>query len=339
MMINSQLILGDFEKCKDPDLSIVIPTYGRAEYLEKAIDSALSQKAKGCTYEVLVVSNDPNDSLERIVAKYKNVPNFYLYRNESNIGMVGNSNRCAFLARGRYIAFLHDDDYLLENYIGLIEKYVLNDGKIKCFIPGRYIYFENDCSEYRNALKKRLLRNIYFIPSLYRKKIKRILPEHCVKADNNCYFSPSCGTVFEKKAFEEAGGFNADIVYTWDWDFFLNFNLKYEIYTCTEMCAVYRMAANASMRSEVKFDFYDYKRNQYMKFVKDNRICEKFVKKYENEMINSMYVQWPDAISEELKKRGEKLPTVDYKRMKWFKLRKMLYYYNHNLDIQRLMKR
>ena len=39
-------------------LSIVIPTYKRAEFLKEAIDSALNQKDVSINYEVIVVNND-----------------------------------------------------------------------------------------------------------------------------------------------------------------------------------------------------------------------------------------------------------------------------------------
>ena len=36
MQIESKLIMGNFSDIPNPDLSILIPTYGRAKYLEKA---------------------------------------------------------------------------------------------------------------------------------------------------------------------------------------------------------------------------------------------------------------------------------------------------------------
>lgn len=337
-MDESRLIIGDYEKCKSPILSIMIPTYGRADYLVKAIDSALQQKVVQFSYEVVVVSNDPDDSLDTIVDRYKNVDNFFLYRNERNIGMVGNSNRCVNLARGKYIAFLHDDDYLLDNYLRTIEEYVLSDSKIKCFIPGRYILFENDCVAYRKAIKKATLRRIYIIPDLYRKKVKKLSLKDSLRAGTNCYFSPSCGTVFEKKAFAENGGFDNTIIYSWDFDFFLRFNVKYDVYTCSEMCAVYRMAENASLRSEVKYDFYDYQKKRFLALMKENHVDDKYIQQNKDEIIYTIYKQWPEDIKKELLKRGEELPQLNTIRWMVYKLKTLLYYYNHNLDIQRPAK-
>lgn len=339
MQVNSKLLMGDIKNAIVPELSIMIPTYGRATYLEKAIDSAISQKSKKCTYEVVVVSNDPNDAMEHLIAKYGNTENLFIYRNEQNLGMVGNSNRCVDLARGKYVAFLHDDDYLLENYLETIETYFINKQEnIKCFIVGRYLLFEKKDKEYRNAVIKDYMRKIYFIPDLYRRKLRIMKLKYNLYANQNCYFSPSCGTIFEKEAFNKVGGFNSDIPYAWDYEFFLRFNKKFQINVFSDACAVYRIGGNASLRSEVKFDFFDYNRTEYLRFMRENNIDDKFVNKYEKEIVYSIFQQWPEELEQELVKRDIEVPNVKSKmKWRWFKLKTLLYYYNNNLDIQRLM--
>ena len=71
--------------------------------------------------------------------------------------------------------------------------------------------------------------------------------------------------MFEKKAFESVGGFNLDIPYSWDYDFFLRFNNVFQIDVFSNACAVYRIGNNASLRSEVKYDFYEYNINERIK--------------------------------------------------------------------------
>lgn len=71
MQIESKLIMGNFSDIPNPDLSILIPTYGRAKYLEKAIESALAQKPTRCKVEIIIVSNDPDDAMTDLIDKYK----------------------------------------------------------------------------------------------------------------------------------------------------------------------------------------------------------------------------------------------------------------------------
>lgn len=95
----------------DPKVSICIPTFNHAHFLNEAIESALSQTFKDL--ELLVVDNCSTDNTEEIVARYLKLDTRISYtRNESNIGLVGNLNRCLELAVGEYIKIMGADDLL-----------------------------------------------------------------------------------------------------------------------------------------------------------------------------------------------------------------------------------
>lgn len=93
-------------------MSIAIPTYKRTDLLEDVINSALEQRWEGKQYEVVVVSNAPEADLSYFIDKYKDVNNISFYSNENNTGLADNMNRCAMLVKGKYVAFLNDDDLL-----------------------------------------------------------------------------------------------------------------------------------------------------------------------------------------------------------------------------------
>lgn len=94
-----------------PTVSICIPTYNYRHYLSDALTSCLSQTFRDI--EVLVVDNCSNDgSMELIEEFARRDPRVVAHRNERNIGMAGNFNRCLELARGRYLKFLCADDTL-----------------------------------------------------------------------------------------------------------------------------------------------------------------------------------------------------------------------------------
>lgn len=332
-MSKSKLILGDYEKCKEPILSILIPTFRECSYLYKAIDSALNQESS-LRYEVVVVSNDPTNPLSEVIERYKKRNNIFIYQNYENIGMVGNSNRCAELARGKYIAFLHDDDYLLSNYLNIIGKYIFDNEEIKCLITGRYV-------EYEGAVKKsekikKYLRKIYFIPNLYRKRLQKVSLLDCLRSGTNIYYSPSCGTVVLKDAFQEVGGFDNTVPYSFDLDFFLRFNAVYDIYETTEICSVYRMGDNASIKSNVKYEFFDYFSSRYIDFMVQNNVDNKYLMRHKQTLIYTVYKQLGSGLDAELAKRKIKIKKVGFLRFVFYRLLTTLYFYNHNLDIQRL---
>lgn len=335
----SNLVFGNLELVRKPLLSILIPTYKRSDYLNIAIESAINQKNVSCEYEIIVVSNNPEEDFSELIKRYNTIANLYIYVNEENIGMVSNSNRCVELARGKYVAFLHDDDYLLEDYISIVEKYFFVEGQAaSCFITGRWLYFEKKDRGYYNLQIKNKLRRIYFIPDLYRKKVRYMKIKYSLYANKNCYGAPSCGTVILKKAFEEIGGFDSQIKYSWDLDFFLRFNLKYKILVCYEPCAVYRYGQNSSLKSEVKFDFYNYAKGKYIDFMKENKISPFYLRLFEMEISNSLYRHWKDALDLELAKRGINRPILKNRlKLCLFEWLSLIYYYTNNMDFQKLL--
>jgi glycosyltransferase involved in cell wall biosynthesis len=90
-----------------PLVSICIPTYNRAEMVGDAIQSALAQTYPAI--EVLVVDNASTDETPEVVASLAD-PRLRFVRNEKNLGLFGNFNRCIALARGSLIHILHSDD-------------------------------------------------------------------------------------------------------------------------------------------------------------------------------------------------------------------------------------
>ncbi len=331
-MDGSRLVFGNTKKCEKPILSIVIPTYRSTKFLFQALDSAINQ-TKYIEYEIVVVSNDPENSLSVIIDKYKKIENLFIYQNSENIGMVGNANRCAELARGEYIAFLHDDDYLLNNYMRVVHSFI-SGRKIDCLITGRYIVV--DGKRKKSYELKKILRSIYFIPDFHRKKLKKITLENCLKSGTNIYFSPSCGTVIRKSAFDRIGGFDENIPYAHDFDFFLRFNAIFEVWETTEICAVYRMGANASLKGVVKYDFLNYFRGQFLEIMKKNNIALKYVDMNKDALIYTVYKQLGSGVDDELVKHGESVKKINVFRQLLYRVMTTMYFYNHNLDIQRL---
>jgi len=106
----------------DPKCTVAIPVYNRRDLVRPTLESALAQEIAGL--EILVVDNCSTDGTWEILQTYR-VPRLRLIRNESNVGLFGNFNRCLELARGVYLRFLCSDDKLvlgcLEEEIGIMD--------------------------------------------------------------------------------------------------------------------------------------------------------------------------------------------------------------------------
>jgi hypothetical protein len=92
-------------------VTIAIPVYERYDFFEKAINSAINQSI---TCSIIVVDNASSHPKFEDFCSSRNIKYF---RNEFNIGMFPNWNKCFELADSAFVHILGDDDYLENNYI------------------------------------------------------------------------------------------------------------------------------------------------------------------------------------------------------------------------------
>lgn len=93
-------------------VSVIIPAYNSADYISKAIDSALKQNVPS---EILVINDCSPDALDSVMEKYAGVENLRYIKNEQNLGVAKTRNKGVELAKGEYVAFLDADDYWAPN--------------------------------------------------------------------------------------------------------------------------------------------------------------------------------------------------------------------------------
>lgn len=106
----------------NPLLTIAIPTYERAPYLEVCLAQIFKQVNASDRIEVLVSDNASTDSTESVVSNFTNAGKAITYiRNDHNIGSDRNIAQCFEKATGKYVLILGDDDVLLP---GAVEKIV-----------------------------------------------------------------------------------------------------------------------------------------------------------------------------------------------------------------------
>lgn len=248
--IESKLIYGSKLLVPNPFISIIIPTYKRYELLKYSIESAINQSNSEVEYEVIVIDNEPSEieiDSERIVKTFSDNKILY-YRNEKNIGMFGNWNRGIELARGEWVAFLHDDDLLDKDYIHRVFNLIINN-KIKniggLVSPMRTIL--NDSSRSSMANKKHGSFRT-FIKKFTKNKLTRLRPIDS-QFLGNIYGPPTCGAIFKKQNLIELGGFDERHYPSSDWYFMYNFSKNYKLYLTNYFFGYYRIFDNESLNS------------------------------------------------------------------------------------------
>jgi glycosyltransferase involved in cell wall biosynthesis len=99
-------------------LTIAIPFYKGRHYLRRALESVLRQTHPGW---FLIVCDDcgPDGRVGELISSYGD-PRIQYVRNDRNLGMAGNWNRCLDVAGGDLVTLLHADDELVADYAAVM---------------------------------------------------------------------------------------------------------------------------------------------------------------------------------------------------------------------------
>jgi len=101
-------------------LSILILTHNRPILFKRCLNSILSQNFN-CSIEILV-NNDSND-IEEISNDIFSIK--YFYKSSNNLSDL--YKHLFDQAKGEYVYFLEDDDYLYKNFACILNKYIFED--------------------------------------------------------------------------------------------------------------------------------------------------------------------------------------------------------------------
>lgn len=183
-----------------PLVSVIVPTHNRPEMLKNAIRSILDQTFQD--FEVIVV-NDAGDDVSSVVQSFNSTKLRYL-SHDTNKGLAAARNTGIRAAKGKYIAYLDDDDVFYPEHLEMLLGSLGKDGaKVvysdayrahQRFEDGRYVTYYLD------------------IPYSYDFDADRILYENYV---------PVLCFIHEKSCFELSGYFDESLSRLEDWDLWI----------------------------------------------------------------------------------------------------------------------
>ena len=99
----------------DPKISVIIPVYNAAPYLNTCISSVLTQSHQNV--EVIIINDGSTDDSDSICRELAKKDDRILYRQQVNKGVSSTRNDGLDLCAGEYVLFLDSDDYLSDNFI------------------------------------------------------------------------------------------------------------------------------------------------------------------------------------------------------------------------------
>jgi len=96
-----------------PKISIIVPIYNKAFFLEKNINSILQQTEKNI--EIILADDGSTDNSSEICRKYAEKDSRILYKRKENEGLTATRNYGRKFATGDYISFVDPDDFIEAN--------------------------------------------------------------------------------------------------------------------------------------------------------------------------------------------------------------------------------
>lgn len=189
-------------------VTVIIPTYNRADIIEKSIRSVLDQTYDDFT--LIIVDDSSKDNTEEVVKGVGDDRIIY-HRLSENKGAGGARNEGAKLAETEFIAFHDSDDLWLSDKLEKQIKYMDKHPDV-CLVYGKMrVNTHDDSYAFPNESVSGDLEGDIF-PWLLRRN--------------------SIGTpvmFLRKNCFEDVGGFDTSLRCLEDWEFAIRFSKKYKI--------------------------------------------------------------------------------------------------------------
>ena len=208
---------------KSPQITILLPTYNRADSLPRAIDSVFAQMLKD--WELIIVDDSSTDGTAAILDEAaRRDPRVRVIRNAhsdyASVGITKVLNQGLAVARGKYIARLDDDDYWIDDR-KLEKQAAYLDAHPDCMVVGggvvvvdgkgheRYRYFKKEAD---GEIRKTALAANPF--------------SHTT-------------VMFRTEVARACGGYRAR--YAEDWDLWLSMGMRGKLYNFREYFTAYTM--------------------------------------------------------------------------------------------------
>jgi len=199
-----------------PLLSVCVPVYNGARYLEESLNSLLDQDFTDC--ELVVVDDCSTDDSAAVIARYKD-QGLRTYRNEQRLGLVGNWNHCLELARGRYVTLFHQDDVMQPHNL-----------KLKVELLERYPNVGMVYSDVRIIGADGLVQMDHWpIPMEPNSDIVVSGKDFFVRLISGYNLACCPSVVFRRECYVQLGPFDPRLSFTTDWEMWLRIALHFDV--------------------------------------------------------------------------------------------------------------
>ncbi|MBP1224016.1 glycosyltransferase family 2 protein [Flavobacterium sp. 1355] len=177
----------------NPSVSIIVPCYNQAQYLDEALESVFNQTFK--SWECIIVNDESPDNTIEAAQKWCKKDSRFKYTFQQNGGLSSARNLGISQALGEFILPLDADDKIAPNYVELAIETFEKDQSLKV------VYCKAEKFGYETG--------VWDLPPFSLFNLSR----------NNLIF---CSAFFKKKDWEQVGGYDTSMKHGWeDWEFWI----------------------------------------------------------------------------------------------------------------------
>lgn len=209
------------------DIAVIIINYNTSKYTLKCIDSVIEKTETNLSYQIIVVDNNSEiEDYNHLKQKFPKKDNIHLKRSVINAGFGGGNMFGVQFANAKYLLFLNNDAFLLNDCLSLLHQYMQNNPMVGVCTAQNYdednkhvISFDHNKGLRRLLFGRRFLERIN--PEKYPKR--KIKYTEAVKVNwvNGAFM------FFNTKIFSEVGGFDTNIfLYFEEMDICKRLNIK-----------------------------------------------------------------------------------------------------------------
>lgn len=178
----------------NPLVSIIVPCYNQAQYLDECLQSVVEQTFEN--WECIIVNDGSPDNTEKIAQEWVSRDYRFKYYHKENEGVSSARNLGILKSLGEFLLTLDGDDKLGQDYLRLIIEEFKNDKSLTIV--------------YSNARFFGTVEKFWNLPNF---ELKEFLLDNCIY----------CSAIFKKVDFLKTGGYDENMKYGYeDWEFWIN---------------------------------------------------------------------------------------------------------------------
>jgi glycosyltransferase involved in cell wall biosynthesis len=208
-----------------PFWSVMIPTFNCARFLRTTLESVLQQNYPPDAMQIEVVDDCSNsDDPERVVREVGH-GRFTFFRQEKNLGHVGNFTTCLRRSRGQVIHILHGDDYVRPGFYRTMEQAFSRNPSVGAAVCRHMLLDE---SGYQMGIPPPLRQDA----GIWANVARELASKQRVA---------TAAIVVRRSVYERLGGFDPRLSWTEDWEMWIRIAAHYPIWYEPELLAAYRI--------------------------------------------------------------------------------------------------